>query len=325
MILPYALRLLCLSFASFFLLNAAAAVLVRLFSNPALRFADSITARRAARLLFALRVSPVVLAALFVLALCIPSYLWLEPHATRERVSFLCAVFGFLGAVLCLASCWRAARAVIKSVGHNRHCVRAGLPAPVPGKISDVVVVDRDSPLLAMSGLFRPQLLVSSLVLRELSSGQLDVAFSHELAHRGSRDNLKRLFFLLAPDSFPFINPLKSIERSWAKFSEWAADDEAAAGDSIRAVSLAAALVGVARLGSSPCLPELSTSLLAADRGLAARVERLLRTVPVAPVRGSKRSSPFGNLLALAGCLALLLLSPLALASVHELLEHLIR
>jgi beta-lactamase regulating signal transducer with metallopeptidase domain len=322
-ILAYAVRLLCLSFASFFLLNAALGALVRLFSKFAVRFAETKSAGLAARFLFALRVSPSAFAAVFVLALCVPSYLWLEPARTTERVGLLCVLFGLLGAAACFVSFLRALRAVSASARHNRFCAAVGASVQAPGATSSVTVVERDAPLLALSGLFRPKLLVSRAVLRELNAEQLEVAFSHELAHRASRDNLKRLLFLLTPDSFPFLSSLRTLERNWSKFAEWAADDEAAAGNSLRAVSLAAALVRVARLGSSPCLPYLSTSLLADDRDLSARVERLLRPTPAPPTRAAHSQPLLARVVfAFAGCLGVLFLSPVILTSVHELLER---
>src|SRR5580692_6426979 len=70
MILPYLLRLLCLCFASFFVLNAAAGLFVRISSKSAIRFAQSRTSSTAAQLLLALRLLPFALAALFVASLC---------------------------------------------------------------------------------------------------------------------------------------------------------------------------------------------------------------------------------------------------------------
>jgi beta-lactamase regulating signal transducer with metallopeptidase domain len=323
MILAYAVRLVCLCFASFFLLNAAIGLLVRLFSSSAVRFAERRTPGAAARFLFVLRLSPFSLAALFVLGLCVPSYLWLEPARTTERVGLLCVVFGFLGGSVCLVSLLRAVRAVIVSIRHSRSSASTGRHASLPAELPRIVVVQRDAPLLALAGLFRPKLFVSPLVLRELNAEQLEVAFSHEWAHSAARDNVKRLLFLLAPDILPFVRPLRALEKGWSKFAEWAADDTAAAGSPLRAVSLAGALVRVARLGASPCLPYLSTSLLADDRDLSARVERLLRPAPVRPLRRSQREPLLARaVFVFAGCLGALLLSPLILPSVHELLER---
>jgi Zn-dependent protease with chaperone function len=332
MILPYLLRLLCLCFASYFVLNLAASLLVRISSGFALRFAESIAPRGAARFLLALRLLPFVFALLFVVALCVPSYLWLEPAATSERVGAFCVALGFLGAASWFVSIGRTIRSLFASMRHSRLCSSVRDESDVPGGpspalvLEPVVVVLEDAPILALAGLLRPRLLISRSVLRALSADELDAALRHEHAHRISRDNAKRLLILLAPDIFPFVRTFRTIERNWAKFAEWTADDLATAGDPRRAISLAAALVQVARLGSAPRLPSLYTSLLECDRDLSARVDRLLHAVPVAspyatPAHHRLHAAGF----LLAGCLAALLLAPSALSAVHELLELLIR
>ena len=325
MILPYLLRLLCLCFASFFVLNAAAGLFVRVSSKSAIRFAESRRSGTAAHFLFAVRMLPVVLAALFVIGLCVPSYLWLEPAATAERVGLLCVVLGLLGAATWFASLARTIHSLLASLRHNRLCRSAGKETSLPGNSSPIVLVEDEAPLLALSGLLRPQLLISRGVLRVLSTEELDAALRHENAHRTSRDNAKRLLLLLAPDILPFIRPLRMLEHSWSKFAEWAADDQAAAGDSRRALSLAAALVQVARMGAGPRLPFLSTPLLAGDRDLSARVDRLLHAAPFASGRTWKPQLGLRTAgLLFAGYLAALLLAPSALSSVHELLELLL-
>jgi Zn-dependent protease with chaperone function len=325
MILPYLWRLGCLCFASFFVLNVAAGLFVRISSKSAIRFAQSRTPMAAARLLLGLRLLPFALAALFVLGLCVPSYLWLEPTASSERVGLTCGLLALLGAATWLISLARTAHSLTVSLCHSRLCRLAGQEARLPGQSSPVVLVENEAPLLAMSGLFRPRLLISRGVLQNLSAGELDAALSHEHAHCSSRDNLKRLLMQLAPDIFPFLHPLRTLERTWSQFAEWAADDQAAAGDSGRAVSLAAALVQVARMGRGPRLPFLSTSLLASDRDLSARVDRLLETLPVIP--GPTRQARPALLTAgvlLVGCVTALLATPAILSVVHELLELLL-
>jgi Zn-dependent protease with chaperone function len=325
MILPYLLRLLCLCLASFFVLNVAAGLLVCISSKSAIRFAESRTPKRAARLLVGLRLLPFALAVLFVLGLCVPSYLWLEPTATSERVGLMGGLLGLLGAATWLNALARTAQSLFASLRHNRLCRFAGQEARLPGESSPVVLVENEAPLLAMSGLFRPRLLISRSVLQNLSAEELDASLAHEHAHRASRDNLKRFLIQLAPDIFPFFHPLRTLERTWSRFAEWAADDQATAGDSGRAVSLAAALVQVARLGRGPRLPFLSTSLLASDRDFSARVDRLLETVPAIPAPAAQPQPALRTAgVLLVGCLAALLATPATLAVVHELLELLL-
>jgi len=326
------MRLWCLCFASFFVLNAAVSLLVRTSSNYLIRFAESKTSAGATRLLFVLRMLPSALATLFVLALCVPSYLWLEPRDTAERVGTTCALFGILGAATWFVSIARAMHSLVVTMRHYRLCRLAGhesevLGGPTPRVVIEpVVVVQEEAPILALSGLLRPRLVISRSVLRVLSAEELDAALRHEHAHRTSRDNAKRLLILLAPDAFPFVRMLRTIERRWAKFAEWAADDQAIAGDSSRAVSLAAALVQVARLGSAPRLPSLSTSFLSCDRDLSARVDRLLRAAPAfLPCRPGPSGSFRLTSCVVAVSFAALFLGPSTLSFVHELLERLLQ
>lgn len=324
MILPYLLRLLCLCFASFFVLNAAIGLLASVFSKIAIRYTDSKTPVAAGRLLLALRMLPFALAGLFVLGLCVPSYLWLEPASTAERVGPVCVVLGVLGALSWLISMVRTAHSLLVSLRHDRLCSRIGEASPKVGSSLLLMIVEDDAPVLAISGLFRPRLLISRSVLRALSDDELEAALSHEYAHHASRDNAKRLLLLFSPDIFPFVRPFRSLEAAWARVAEWAADDQAAAGDSCRALSLAAALVSVARMGSSPRLPILSTSLVACDRDLSARVDRLLHAAPVAAAHSPSVSSLRGASVFLLMAAAFLILAPATLSFVHELLELLL-
>ncbi len=86
MSLPYTLRLLCLCGASFFMIHIALSVATRLSAGTAMRVAERLKASSAARVLFAVRMLPFSLTLIAVVAFCIPSYLWLEPDATNEKV-----------------------------------------------------------------------------------------------------------------------------------------------------------------------------------------------------------------------------------------------
>lgn len=319
----YLLRLVSLSFASFFVLNAVLTLLVRAVSRFALAYCAARSPRAAARILFTLRMLPATLAALFVFGLCIPSYVWLEPAVTAEQVGPLCAVLGILAASACSISFARSVSVLVDSFRFKRACASCHQETRLPGLPASLFVLESPSPVLAMSGLLRPRLVISRAVLDALSSEELDAALRHERAHQASRDNFKRLLFLFAPDFFPFTRTLSEIELHWSRFIEWAADDDAAAGDSHRAVSLAAALVRVARLGPSRGLPVLSTSLLACNHDLSARVDRLLQPATARQPRSARRGWRIAGFVFFgAALLSTALLSPLALASVHNLLER---
>jgi Zn-dependent protease with chaperone function len=322
MIVPYVLRLLCLCLATFFLVNALLSLTASIASRAAVRIAETMRPRTATRFLFTLRLLPLTLGVSTVLGLCVPSYLWLEPEATPERVGWACLALALLGAVSWSFSIARAARAVAASAHCNRMWLRAGHEARLRGESSNAVIVEKEAPLLALAGVYRPRLMVSESVLRALSADQLAVALHHENAHRGARDNLKRLLLLLAPNPIPFVHEFSLLEQAWAKFTEWAADDDAVQGDSRRALSLAEALLRVARMGAGPRLSFLLSSFVAGDGDLSARVDRLLRIEPTGPILPSRtRFLTLGAGLGMGACMAILLAWPPILSSVHRLLE----
>ncbi len=328
MMSPYLIRLLCLSFASFFLVYLALSIPSFAFARVAIRLSRRLRARLAARFLLCLRLGPLVAASLIVVGLCLPSYLLLEPRAAAERIGWICLVSALAGAAAWAAAIGRTLGALAGSHGKMRRCFRQGARlAGVPGRLP-VLTVESEAPLLALAGLFRSRIVVSRGVLRALSPEELRAAFDHEQAHGTSRDNLKRLLLLLAPDPIPFFPLLGSLERCWARVAEWAADDRAAAGDSRRSLSLAAALVRVARLGApARPVPTLMATLVGSEaEELSARVDRLLGPAPPCeglggPLRAAASSLALGASLLLAA----LILQPGMLDAVHRLLEHLVR
>ena len=326
MILPYLLRLVCLCFASFFLIHTVFGLATWCATPVTIRLVGSMRPRLAAGLLFALRLLPVALASVLVLGLCLPSYLWLEPKTAAERVGFACCVSALLGAAVWGASIARVLRSAAVSHGYARRCQQVGRETRVPGVPSPVLVLDDEAPLLALAGVVCPRIVISRGVLRALSPKQLEAALRHEQAHRTSRDNLRRLLLLLIPDVFPFFRIHATLEGYWGRLTEWAADDRAIEGDSLRPLSLATALVRVARMGATARLPELVASLVARDHDLSARVERLLRAVPAREERpGRVRALLGGVALVTVISLAAAMLRPNTLYSVHRLLERLVR
>jgi Zn-dependent protease with chaperone function len=326
MILPYVLRLVCLSFASFFLIYAALSLAAWIVAPSAIRLGESLKPRFAAHLLLVLRLSPVAVAAFIVSALCVPSYLWLEPDANAERVGIACCFAALLGLALWTLSLARVLRAISISLRYRRRCERESNATLVSNEQAPLLVVDTEDAVLALAGVIRPRVVVSRGVLQALLPHQLDAALEHERAHQFSRDNLKRFLLLLAPGIYPLSRGFAAMDRAWARFTEWAADDRAAAGDSRRSLSLAEALVRVARMG--PCSPaSLFISCLIEDgRDLFIRVDRLLGLeAPAEKAPRKMRALVAGISLVIAGLAVASMMRPATLYSVHRLLEHLIR
>jgi hypothetical protein len=302
---------------------------VYVFAGKAIRLAEQMKAETSARFLLVIRILPMLLTLLILFGLCIPSYLWLEPDATAEQVGLACVLIACLGVLAWAISVHRVLSAIAGTAHYMRLCQHDGHEATLPGDSAPVLLLDGDAPVLAVAGVVHPQLVVSRRIMRALSSDQMDAAFRHERAHQISRDNFKRLLILLAPDVLPFVRRFSSVERNWAKFTEWAADDHAAAGNSRRALSLASALVTVAKMSSTPSskpnLPSLAASLMADDRDLSERVDRLLHAQP--EVEKSWRSMlPYagGAAAFLAASVAMLLVWPASLSLAHRMLERLV-
>ena len=222
MSLPYGLRLLCLCCASFFMIHLALAVAARLSAGTAVRMAERLKPSSAARLLFAVRMLPWTLTLFAVLAFCIPSYLWLEPEATGEKVGFVCFLTALLGAAIWALAIVRVVSAVRGTARYLHRCERHGEKITMPGETGPALLLKDRSPVLAVAGVVHPRLVISRRVMRGLTTEQIDAALSHERAHRSSGDNLKRFLMLLAPDVLPFMRGFVTLERSWAKAIEWA-------------------------------------------------------------------------------------------------------
>jgi beta-lactamase regulating signal transducer with metallopeptidase domain len=326
MISPYSLRLLLLCFATFFLVHVALSLAARAAAPGAILLAEEMRPRAGTRLLLALRLLPLLLSLFVVLGLCLPSYLWLEPVDGGERVGLACVAAAAIGIALWGISLARVVRSAALSVARVRRWRRLGRESRLDGARLPVLVMEGEAPLLALAGLLRPRIVISRGVLRALTVEQLDAALCHECEHWTSRDNLKRLLLLLAPDALPFTRCHALLDRRWARLSEWAADDRAVEGNSERSLSLASALVRVARMGCAPRPAPLVASLVEDDEDLSQRVDRLLH----GGSRGEKslgrlRALLAGAALALIAAAVALLLQPATLYSVHRLLEHLVR
>ncbi len=160
MILSYDLRLLCLCLASFFLVHLAAGLILRAATPGALGLAGRMRPRVAALCLLTLRLFPLISGLFAVVALCLPSYFWLEPGATSEHVGIACLTAAILGLACCGVAAARALRAIIRSLRYVQHCKRAGREAQVRGEISPVWITEETGPALALVGIVRSRIVI---------------------------------------------------------------------------------------------------------------------------------------------------------------------
>jgi Zn-dependent protease with chaperone function len=233
------------------------------------------TARGSADLLFALRMLPFVLAAVFTLVFALPSFLLLEPRSTDEAVGTAPLMLGLCclgvlaaGAVRSASAQIRTSRALTKWMDGST-VMDSAAPVPVFITARDAVTA-RDAPSLTVAGVRDPKVLVSEAAIAALTPPELRAALKHEAAHAQSYDNLKKLLFRLAV--FP---GMAGLERAWSEQSELAADDAAVL--CFRdALDLAGALIKVSRLGTWQPQAELTTGLLHSSTALGTRVQRLI-------------------------------------------------
>jgi beta-lactamase regulating signal transducer with metallopeptidase domain len=325
---PYLIRLICLSLETMLLVNLASSALVLGLFRKALRIAEKMNPRDAARLFLGLRLFPFAFSIFAVAFLCIPSYLKYEQNFEGERIGWFCLGISVCGATICLSPIIKGIRFFVQLNSIENKCRL--LPQASPSMAPEIYIcaeVDGQArcPSMSLVGIVHPRLIVSQSLLNALSPKQLQAAILHERAHQASCDNLKRLITLVTPGILPFVGGLGALERRWEWFSELDADDQATERKADRSIALAEALVKAASLQTVQRRFSLSSALTPHDADLVLRVNRLVGNIasPFSPERGRK-SLQYSLFVAAAVMIFLALLSQ-ALHPFHELLESLLR
>ena len=219
-----------------------------------------------AGLLFALRIFPLGFSVLVAIFLTLPSF-WLMERSSfdEEATTFLLASFSLMlltaGAARVLRARSRTSRAV------RAWLIQSG-SADKPGTAA--MTAAKGAPALMLVGVCNPKVMVSDMATAVLSDSELRVAIGHELGHRRSWDNLKKL--LINATSFPGMS---GIERAWREAAELAADDSAVE-NRRDALDLASALIKLSRSSQQWSEPEVASGLVCASSVVSLRVQRLL-------------------------------------------------
>lgn len=259
---------------------AVATGLGSLLAAVATRFLQSsvaagLGARTRASLLAQARLAP---AAVFVpLAVVVQAAFWrYEPVHGGERAGPLLVGLAVAGAFLALASAIRLLSALHATSRLRRHWRAAGRPLSVAGWSGRAYRVDAEFPVVAVVGMWRPELFVAARVEAACSPVEIAVVAAHERAHVAALDNLTRAAFAATPLPSCLAGRL---EQAWAAAAEEAAD--LAARDGGSGVTLASALLKVAGLAlpATPPRAALASALIGAG-GLESRVRRLLAPPP---------------------------------------------
>jgi hypothetical protein len=189
-------------------------------------------------------------------------------------------------------------------------------PVHLPGLGIPAFAIDAAFPVVAVVGILRPRLFVARSVLDTCSADQIDAILAHEGRHVRAHDNLRRAMLAIVPDFVALMPFADRLHTAWHDAAEEAADDAAGLRGDAGRVSLAEALVRVARLGATGRdAGPLPASALYRGEALERRIRRLLGPPPAPD--GTDRPAwqrllPFAAISALCG---------LALETVHVVIE----
>jgi hypothetical protein len=262
----FAARGLLVSLAFFAVVYCSLSTLVALAWGAAERGREN-PILRSAGLLFGLRVIPFAVSALITVCFALPSF-WL-----MERAAFDEEAGTFVLAACALLIAGAGAFRVFRDQGRTTRALKEWLlgPSALEGSaMKPALHAANGAPALILVGIRRPRIMISDAAASLLSADELQVAVRHELGHRRSWDNLKKVFISATP--FPWMNRL---EKSWREAAELAADDAAIANRK-EALDLAAALIKLSRSPKQSPEPALASGLVCSSSSIAARVKRLL-------------------------------------------------
>jgi hypothetical protein len=236
----------------------------------------TVSRRLSAGSLLTLRLMPAALSTFFVAALFLPAHLRYEPAESDESFGIALASAAGLSLVLLGRGIVRAVRILRTDIALSAMMRRRAKPHGTAFEVHGYGGV-------SLAGILRPRIFIGSSALAALTPAELDVAISHEIAHRRSLDNVKRFLISCAPDVFGLLPIARRLEDRWEAETECQADALAVRGDTSRAVMLASALVKVARLPRPAIHPAPLWSGFHAAALLETRVRRLVdgqTTVP---------------------------------------------
>jgi hypothetical protein len=301
-------------------LSAAAAAAGRLIARGALGARST----AAPSVLLALKLLPGAGAILFTFVVFLPAQWRFEPKGAEESAGYTLIAFGVLGVttlVLAGRRAWRDAR-VTRSLEREWES-RATGPRAVAGNDLPVYCLPDAAPIISLAGVRRPRVFVAQPVIDAFSADELDVSLAHEQAHERSRDNLKRVLVACSPDLLALWSSGRALEQRWRAAVEFAADARAVRGSEERAVSLASALLKVARLSPAPGAISVGSGFFDGTL-LWARIDRLL-----APDQADDSPAPLGRAWSVSICGMTLLGAAIAAEglwlSVHMATEGLVR
>ncbi|HMJ26839.1 MAG TPA: M48 family metalloprotease [Pyrinomonadaceae bacterium] len=330
----YELLGICLVLAALLSINALVSLGMAACAPLLRRPLQGRSARTRAQILFALRVSPAVLALLSVALFLVPSYVGYEPYGTSEIVSKKLAGLAILSALGVTFALWRALRSWFATRKLLQEWLAGATRIEIFGTSIPTFRISNSFPIIAVVGAFKPRLFIAESVLETLTQEELSAAIAHEGGHLHAHDNLKRSILRACRDALMIVPCGRSLERAWAEAAESAADEHAAQQNAEAALNLASALVKIAKMvpvGARAAVP-VAAFLLGVEetRGVKARVRRLLEIASDGISRRTPNRAMFRMLAAGSLCGLLLLAvviasNPIVLLTVHSAIERAVK
>jgi Zn-dependent protease with chaperone function len=226
--------------------------------------------RRIADMLFALRMFPLLAAALITAVFAVPSFLLLEPRTIDEPLGGIPLMLGICGAGLGFFGVLNAVIALRQTARAVSTWTTEAQPVNACSSVP-VLRIPRAVPALTAAGIIQPRVLMSGVAEFLLTGNELKTALKHEIEHVRRRDNLRKLLLRLV--SFP---GMRGLEAAWLEAIEMAADD-AAVSSAGEALDLAAALIKLSRFGPAEAGADLTAALVHRPvSAMNARVTRLI-------------------------------------------------
>lgn len=303
-----------------FALSALAAVVGWQIERGASRLRPS----KAASVLLALKLAPGVVAVFFTCVVFLPAQWQFEPKGVDESAGYTLIALGLLGATTLTLAARRAVRdARVTRTVERGWLGRATGPQTLAGWRVPVYCLPDESPIISLAGVRWPRVFMARPVLEAFTADELDVSLAHELAHHEARDNFKRVLVACSPDLLALWPLGRALERRWRAAVEFTADARAVAGSQERALSLASALLKVARLAPVVGAPAGGSAFYDGTL-LRARIDRLLTPADAEdsmPSHGRAWSVSLGGMTLLAASLA----AEGAWLGVHAATEGLVR
>jgi Zn-dependent protease with chaperone function len=274
----YALLGISIVLAALLTINALATLLASVFWRAIAGRTQNWAAETRARILFALRLFPMLGAIACVLILLAPSYLAHEPTDTNEVVSTKLAVLAIFSAIGIALALWRGFATSRATRLLNADWQRNAVPLQLDGIDIPTYRIRHPFPVIAIVGALRPRLFIATQIFDALNEAEFAAALAHERGHLAMFDNLKRSCLRACRDALTIVPCGRLLDREWAEASEAAADEYAARGGAGVALDLASALVKIARIvppHTSPKMPALAHLIGEDTSGVVWRVRRL--------------------------------------------------